>query len=150
MNKGVEEKKTIVATSKTVCLELVGSGPTPASTRQISSKVLLARARASSKTRGQGRDERCLGCKLLGLRGLACLTVAVAVCGLLVYAYFQFTARPMYILFVAALALCVPLKFTYLLYSFSVILDTYNEVLHYAHILVRSIVHITFYIFSDA
>jgi hypothetical protein len=148
MNKGVEEKKTIVAISETVRLELVGSGHTQASTRQISnkdsSKDLLARARASSKARGQGREERCLGCKLLGLRGLACLTVAVAICGLLLYAYFQFTARPWYILFVAALALCVPLKFTYLLCSsplvttksekgrcsriLAVILDTYDEV----------------------
>jgi hypothetical protein len=94
--------------------EATSTGP-----KRASSKNLLVRARVSSKTHGDERKERCLGCKLLGFRGSVCLVLAIVISGLLLYAYTQFTARPWYILLVAILALCIPIKFAFLIWSSS-------------------------------
>ena len=100
-----------------VSLELAPASQEGQRLARTSSKQLLARARAASTADGPDVRDRCLGCKLLGFRGLVCLALSAAIGGLLVYADTQFTARPWYILLVAVLALCVPLKLVFLLWS---------------------------------
>ena len=101
----------------TVQLELV-SEPAGAGRDivRMSSKKLLARAYATRVSyQTNGVQERCHGCTLLGFRGLVCLALSVAIGGLLAYAYTVFNSRPLYILVIAILAFCIPLKFAFYL-----------------------------------
>ena len=115
--EGGEKKSN--ASSKKIRLEIeTGIIKESGNFRQSSSKDIIVRARATSAARkNDGPKERCFGCKLLGFRGFVCLLLSAGIGGLLIYAYTVFSARPWYILLVATFALCLPLKFIYLILS---------------------------------
>jgi hypothetical protein len=98
----------------TISLELVSSKPAKSHLERASSKKLLAAVLQTARENGT-QQERCLGCKLLGFRGLLCLSISVAIGGLLIFAYSKFRQGE-FILLCGVLSLCIPFKFIYLVW----------------------------------